>query len=283
MWQHLPGDLQGLVLLAAEQGVPQGYLGPAGKWVGSVACEDSCPSLCQAAPVLPRFRPLGPEVCILKPRFSFLLVQAHNCPCPPAGFQGWGGVCWWFRKEEGFAGRRIYGVAWVRKRGTRGEEEEACLQKLSWAGWGLSVGSPCPLLLLTVCSRKCERNPAAQSRGPNWTLRTSAITGPSRADWHYCCCCCWVASVVSDSVQPHRLQPTRLPCPWDSPGKNTGVGCHFLLQCMKVKSESEVTQSCPTLATPWTAAHQAPLSLGFSRQEYRSGLPCPSPMHESEE
>ena len=52
--------------------------------------------------------------------------------------------------------------------------------------------------------------------------------------------CCSVASVVSDSVWPHRWHPTRLPCPWDSPGKNTGVGCHFLLQCMKVKSESEV-------------------------------------------
>ena len=53
-------------------------------------------------------------------------------------------------------------------------------------------------------------------------------------------------SVESDSVRPHRRQPTRLPRPWDSPGKNTAVGCHFLLQCMKVKSESEVTQSCPT-------------------------------------
>ena len=51
---------------------------------------------------------------------------------------------------------------------------------------------------------------------------------------------------MSDSVWPHRQQPTRLPCPWDSPGKNTGVGCHFLLQCMKVKSESEVSQSCLT-------------------------------------
>ena len=49
-------------------------------------------------------------------------------------------------------------------------------------------------------------------------------------------------------MRPHRQQPTRLPRPWDSPGKNTGVGCHFLLQCMKVKSESEVTQSCPTLS-----------------------------------
>ena len=53
---------------------------------------------------------------------------------------------------------------------------------------------------------------------------------------------------MSDSVQPHRRQPTRLPRPWDSPGKNTGVGCHFLLQCMKVKRESEVAQSCPTLS-----------------------------------
>ena len=65
-----------------------------------------------------------------------------------------------------------------------------------------------------------------------------------------CCCCCYVASVVSDSVRPHRRQPTRLRCPWDSPGKNTGVGCHFLLQCMKVKSESEVAQSCLTLSEP---------------------------------
>jgi len=51
-------------------------------------------------------------------------------------------------------------------------------------------------------------------------------------------------------VRPHRQQPTRLPCPWDSPGKNSGVGCHFLLQCMKVKSESEVAQSCLTLHNP---------------------------------
>ena len=55
---------------------------------------------------------------------------------------------------------------------------------------------------------------------------------------------------MSNSVRPHRLQPTRLPHPWDSPGKNTRVGCHFLLQCMKVKSESEVAQSCPTLSDP---------------------------------
>ena len=69
------------------------------------------------------------------------------------------------------------------------------------------------------------------------------------------------ASVVSDSVQPHRWQPTRLPHPWDSPSKNSGVGCHFLLQCMKVKSESEVAQSCPTCSDPmdcslpWSSVH----------------------------
>ena len=55
---------------------------------------------------------------------------------------------------------------------------------------------------------------------------------------------------MSDSVRPQRLQPTRLPHPWDSPSKNTGVGCHFLLQCMKVKSESEVAQSCPIPSNP---------------------------------
>ena len=84
---------------------------------------------------------------------------------------------------------------------------------------------------------------------------------------------------MSDSVRSHRRQPTRLPRLWDSPGKNTGVGCHFLLQCMKVKSESEVAQSCPTLATPWTAAYQAPPSMGFARQEYWSGMPLPSLNH----
>ena len=55
---------------------------------------------------------------------------------------------------------------------------------------------------------------------------------------------------MSNSVRPHRRQPTRIPHPWDSPGKNTGVDCHFLLQCMKVKSESEVAQLCPTLSDP---------------------------------
>ena len=78
---------------------------------------------------------------------------------------------------------------------------------------------------------------------------------------------------MSDSVWPHRWQPTRLHRPWDSPGKNTGVGCHCLLQCMKVKSLRGVR----LLATPWTAAYQALPSMGVSRQEYWSGVPLPSP------
>ena len=64
--------------------------------------------------------------------------------------------------------------------------------------------------------------------------------------------------------------------PWDSPGKNTGVGCHVLLQCMTVKSESEVLSRVWLFATPWTIAYPAPPSMGFPRQEYWSGLPLPS-------
>jgi len=74
----------------------------------------------------------------------------------------------------------------------------------------------------------------------------------------------------------HRQQPTRLPHPWDSPSKNTGVGCHFLLQCMKVKVK--MLSHLRLLATPWTAAYQAYPSMGFSRQEYWSGVPLPSPL-----
>ena len=82
---------------------------------------------------------------------------------------------------------------------------------------------------------------------------------------------------MSDSVQPHRWQPTRLPRPWDSPGKNTGVGCHFLLQCMKVKRESEVAQSFLTLSDPMDCSLPVSSVHGFSRQEYWSGVPLPSP------
>ena len=84
-------------------------------------------------------------------------------------------------------------------------------------------------------------------------------------------------SVLSYSVRPHRWQPTRLRRPWDSPGKNIGVGCHFLHAWkwkVKVKSPSHVQ----LVATPWTAAYQAPPPMRFSRQEYWSGVPLPSPL-----
>ena len=79
------------------------------------------------------------------------------------------------------------------------------------------------------------------SSSPVWMLEL---------DYKESCCYCYVTLVLSDSVRPHSRQPTRLPRPWDSPGKNTGVGCHFLLQCMKVKSESEVAQSSPIASDP---------------------------------
>ena len=83
-----------------------------------------------------------------------------------------------------------------------------------------------------------------------------------------------IASVVSDSVWPQRRQPTRLPCPWDSPAKNTGVGCHFLLQCMKVKSESEVAQSCLTLSDPMDYSLPGSSIHGISsNMEYLSSVP----------
>ena len=78
---------------------------------------------------------------------------------------------------------------------------------------------------------------------------------------------------VTPQIAAHQPPtPTR-----DSPGKNAGVSCHFLLQCMEMKSQSEVAQLCPTLSDPQTTAHQAPPSTGFSRQEYWSGVPLPSP------
>ena len=81
------------------------------------------------------------------------------------------------------------------------------------------------------------------------------------------------------TLRPNRRQPTRLPRPWDSPGKNTGVGCHFLLQCMKVKSESEGAQSCPTLSDSMDCSLPGSSVHGFSRQEYWSGVPLPSLIH----
>ena len=128
---------------------------------------------------------------------------------------------------------------------------QLCHERLRRPGVWILLGymhSPAPIFW-----KRCPHTPFGCSPGTGHDCPESEDTvsvpgGVSRC--HLKCCCCWVASVVSNSVRPHRRQPTRLPRPWDSAGKNTGVGCHFLLQCMKVKSESEVTQSCLTLRDP---------------------------------
>ena len=91
-----------------------------------------------------------------------------------------------------------------------------------------------------------------------------------------CCCCCDFASVVSDSVRPHKQQPTRLLCPWDSPGKNTGVGCHFPLQCVHASSVASV------LSDSVLRYGQQPIRLHCPQDSLGkgtgwSGLPFPSP------
>ena len=78
-------------------------------------------------------------------------------------------------------------------------------------------------------------------------------------------------------VQPHRRQPTRLPHPWNFPGKNTGVGCHSFSNAWKGKVKVKSLSCVWLLATPWTADYQGPPTMGFSRQEYWSGVPLPSP------
>ena len=76
------------------------------------------------------------------------------------------------------------------------------------------------------------------------------------------------------TLRPHRRQPTRLPHTWDSPGKNTAVGCHSLLQCMKVKSESEVSQACPNLNDPMDCSLPAPSSWDFPDKSTGAGCDC---------
>ena len=107
---------------------------------------------------------------------------------------------------------------------------------------------------------------------PGGILNTSLLFSKRSSSY-----CCWVTSVVSDSVRPHRRQATRLPRPWDSPGKNTGVGCHFLLQPMKVKSESEVTQSCPTLSDPMDCSLPGSSVHGIFQARVLEWVPLPSP------
>ena len=108
---------------------------------------------------------------------------------------------------------------------------------------------------------------------------------------------CVSRSVVSNSLRPHELQPTRLLCPWNSPGKNTGVGCHFLLQgisltqgsnpglphcrqtlyCLSYQGSPNLLSCVRLFVIPWTAVYQASPSIKYSRQQYWSGLPFLSP------
>ena len=115
--------------------------------------------------------------------------------------------------------------------------------------------------------------------GQQWRKRqrTDLWTwGEGRRRWDACCCCS-VTSVTSDSVWPYRRQPTRLPRPWDSPGKNTGVVAISFSNAWKWKVKVKLLSRAWLLGTPWTAAYQAPPFMGFSRQEYWSGVPLPSP------
>ena len=119
---------------------------------------------------------------------------------------------------------------------------------------------------------------------PNPRIEPVSLTPPTLTGGFFTASITWEAQLKHatakscqscPTVQRHRWQPTRLPRPWDSPGKNTGVGCHFLFQCIKVKVK--LLSHVRLLATSLTAAYQAPPSMGFSRQEYWSGLPLPSP------
>ena len=147
-----------------------------------------------------------------------------------------------------------------------------------------------------ICFRDCEKSllflrpgdavtPDKQGEPDHTELDLSALVGEKRAKelrFRQQCFCFKRAAAAAaaakslqscPTVRPHGLQPTRLLRPWDSPGKNTGVGCHLLLQCMKVEVKVKSLSCVRLLATPWTAAYQAPPSMGFSRQQYWSGVP----------
>ena len=143
----------------------------------------------------------------------------------------------------------------------RALEQEGCVSHRKMENTGVFCGAMTPQqqmgsFKLRVQVSSCKgwnRGGSAQAwgQGPEPRLGLIEVRGSEKVNTIIPCCCrCQVTSIVSNSVQPHRQQSTRLLHPWDSPGKNAGVGCHFLLQCMKVKSEREVSQSCLTLHDP---------------------------------
>ena len=143
----------------------------------------------------------------------------------------------------------------------------ARLCHISWPGLSLFLICPTPFILRVPLdpARSLKKIPRPRppvgtqtKRTPRLPLakgkvleRPSALASKLHTSSAYNPAAAAAASRQSClTVQPHRRQPTRLCHPWDSPGKNTGVGCHFLLHCMKVKSESEVAQPCPTICDP---------------------------------
>ena len=122
-------------------------------------------------------------------------------------------------------------------------------QVLGWEHWNRSPPRskvPCFLPCTTTPSPSLQLQSTSSDSDSDPELKRTLETGAQV----YLLLLLLSRSVGSDSMRPPRQQPTRLPRPWDSPGKNTGVGCHFLLQRMKVKRESEVAQSCPTHSNP---------------------------------
>ena len=129
-------------------------------------------------------------------------------------------------------------LEWVTFPFYRGSSQARNQIGISWNAYGFFINWAIrDALIKPTFQSGMRRQSRAQTCGPGGKERVGWMESSTDIHRFCCCCCCQVVSVVSDSVRPHRRQPTRLPCPWDSPGKNTGVGCHFLLQCMKVKSD----------------------------------------------
>ena len=133
--------------------------------------------------------------------------------------------------------------------------------------WLCAAAAKSLQLCLTLCDPIDSSPPGSSVPGFSRQEHWNGLPFPSpmheSAKWK------WSRSVVSNSSRPHRLQPTRLLCPWDFPGKSTGEGCHRLLPsiCWTKLFTVLVTQSCSTLCDPWIVAHQVHLSMGFSRQK----------------
>ena len=155
------------------------------------------------------------------------------------------------------------------------------LQRMDWRGCPVDSQRPLRRLLYLIkqgdLDQWCGQGDRKRKKGIWEAFRNEIYKSLWSTGFRLCLELAAAAAAVSTLWDPIDSSPPGSH-PWDSPGKNTGVGCHFLLQCMKVKSESEVAQSCPTLSNPWTATYQAPPSMGFSRQEYWIGVPLPSPV-----